>query len=105
MNKKLLKIGSAISMLNITTPIIANATMYTSFYTSNGVKNPSKTIILNTTSSTPASILNKLRHNRSIGNTTILSTNSTISHGFEIVQPYIPTNSTRIKFKHTSFIH
>lgn len=46
MNKKLLKIGSAISMLNFTAPIVANATTYRSLYTSGRILSSSRTIVM-----------------------------------------------------------
>lgn len=105
MNKKLLKIGSAISMLNVTAPILANATIYKSIYTTSRMAYTSKTIILETTSSTPASLLFQLRRNRDLGRTTVLQSASSFSKGVEIVQPYNPPQSNKIQFKHTYFPH
>lgn len=105
MNKKLLKIGSAISMLNVTAPILANATIYKSIYTTGRMAYTSKTIILNTTSGTPAAVLSSLRKNRALGRTTVLQSTSPFSRGVEIVQPYNPPQSNKIQFKHTYFPH
>lgn len=104
MNKKILKIGSAISMLNFTAPIVANAT-YRSLYTTGKFLNSSKTVILNTTSGTPAAVLSSLRKNRALGRTTVLQSTSSFSRGVEFVQPYNPPQSKKIQFKHTYFPH
>lgn len=105
MNKKLLKIGSAISILNLTTPIVTNATTYRSIYTTSSGTTSSRTVTINTTSNTPANTLYQLRKNRDLGRTTVLFTNTKLSKGVEIVQPYNPTNSNKLKFKHVYFPH
>lgn len=105
MNKKLLKIGSAISILNLTTPIVTNATTYRSIYTTSSGVTKSRTMIVETTSSTPASVLFQLHRNRDLGRTTLLSANTKFSKGIEIVQPYNPINSNKLKFRHVYFPH
>lgn len=105
MNKKLLKIGSAISILNLTTPIVTNATTYRSVYTTSSGTTSSRTVTISTTSNTPANTLYQLRKNRALGRTTILQSTSSFSRGVEIVQPYNPTQSNKIQFKHTYFPH
>lgn len=105
MNKKLLKIGSAISMLNLTTPIVTNATTYRSIYTTSSGTTSSRIIVIKTTSGTPAALLSNLRKNRALGRTTILQSASSFSKGVEIVQPYNPPQSKKIQFKHTYFPH
>lgn len=105
MNKKLLKIGSAISILNLTTPIVTNATTYRSIYTTSSGTTSSRTVTINTTSNTPASVLFQLRRNKDLRRTTILQSASSFSRGVEIVQPYNPPQSNKIQFKHTYFPH
>lgn len=105
MNKKLLKIGSAISMLNFTAPIVANATIYRSVYSAGKILTSSRTMVIGTTSTTPARVLSQLRVNRTLGRTTILQSTSNFSNGVQIMQPYSPTGSTKIQFKHTYFPH
>lgn len=105
MNKKLLKIGSAISMLNFTAPIVANATIYRSVYSAGRILTSSRTVVLDTTSNTPASLLSKLRENRSWGRTTVLQSTSKFSKGIQIMQPYTPPKSSKIQFKNIYFPH
>lgn len=97
MNKKLLKIGSAISILNFTAPIVTNATTYRITTITSRKTN------INTTSGTPASILSKLHKNRALGNTITLS--SPYSHERQIFYPKperIPYNNKfRIRYSTT----
>ena len=99
MNKKLLKIGSVISILNLTTPIVTNATTYRSIYTTSSGTTSSRIIVIKTTSSTPSSVLLQLRKNKDLGRTTILQSTSSLSNGIEIFQPYTPPKSNKIQYK------